>query len=133
MWRPENWGPGVKGKGDLEPSDPDAFFIGYKNFINHYADIAQNTGVEMLSIGNEMILLRRKTCLKIQRLIRQPDGGCDKFSETALQWNPDIQCFMHGRKTMRPTGHQILDDLMSSDGNGMSPIASREHEISSCP
>lgn len=51
---PENWGPGVKGKGDLEPADPDRFFASYKAFIGHYADIAQLTGVELFSIGNEL-------------------------------------------------------------------------------
>lgn len=51
---PENWGPGVKGKGDLEPTDPDRFFASYKAFIGHYADIAQRTGVDLFSIGNEL-------------------------------------------------------------------------------
>lgn len=57
---PENWGPGVKGKGDLEPSNPDLFFASYKNFINHYADIAQQTGVEQFSIGNELDTLTQE-------------------------------------------------------------------------
>lgn len=57
---PENWGPGVKGKGDLEPSNPDLFFDSYKNFVNHYADIAQQTGVEMFSIGNELDTLTQE-------------------------------------------------------------------------
>lgn len=51
---PEDWGPGVPGKGNLMPSDPPAFFQSYTNFITHYADIAQANGVEMFSIGNEL-------------------------------------------------------------------------------
>jgi hypothetical protein len=50
---PEDWGPGVKGKGDLQPSDPDLFFENYKAFIDHYADLAQQNGVEMLCVGSE--------------------------------------------------------------------------------
>jgi len=51
---PENWGPGVKGKGDIQPTDPDSFFANYTAFIDHYADIARQTGVELYGIGNEL-------------------------------------------------------------------------------
>jgi hypothetical protein len=51
---PEYWGPGVKGKGDLMPADPDMFFENYTRFITHYADIAQASGTEMFGIGNEL-------------------------------------------------------------------------------
>lgn len=57
---PENWGPGVKGKGDLEPSDPNKFFENYTAFINHYADIAQQYDVEMFGVGNEMDTLTQE-------------------------------------------------------------------------
>jgi hypothetical protein len=48
MLAPENWGPGVKGKGNLEPSDPDAFFEDYTAFIDHYAELAERTCIDML-------------------------------------------------------------------------------------
>jgi len=53
MLAPEDWGPGVPGKGNLEPSDPEAFFENYTAFINHYAELAEQTGVDMLCVGSE--------------------------------------------------------------------------------
>ena len=41
----------------LAPSDPNAFFAAYKAQIVHLASIAQQTGVDTLSIGNEMSTL----------------------------------------------------------------------------
>ena len=51
---PEFWGPDVKGKGHIQPANPDAFFANYTAFVNHYADIAQETGVELYGVGNEL-------------------------------------------------------------------------------
>lgn len=39
---------------DLNPSDTPAFFQSYKEQIVHYATIAQQTGVSVFSIGNEL-------------------------------------------------------------------------------
>src|SRR5256885_17164270 len=41
----------------LTPSDPAAFFASYKAAIVHFATIAQQSGVEQLSIGNELASL----------------------------------------------------------------------------
>lgn len=50
----ENWGPGIKAKGDLDAQNPDLFFESYEKFQAHYAKIAQDNNVEMYSVGNEM-------------------------------------------------------------------------------
>jgi hypothetical protein len=39
---------------DVVPSDPAAFFASYAEFINHYARIAQDHGVELFCIGCEL-------------------------------------------------------------------------------
>jgi len=67
---PEDWGPGVPGKGDLEPADPAAFFASYKTYIDHYADIAQQTGVEMYAVGNEMDTLTETDIAKNTQIDR---------------------------------------------------------------
>src|SRR4051812_7423242 len=45
---------GSGGASALAPSDVAAFFASYKAEIVHLADIAQQTGVEVVAIGNEM-------------------------------------------------------------------------------
>ena len=44
-------------RGYIRPSDPDAFFDSYRYMLNHYADLAQQHGVELFGIGSEMTLL----------------------------------------------------------------------------
>jgi len=126
---PENWGPGVKGKGDLEPSDPDAFFTSYKNFINHYADIAQNTGVEMLSIGNEMDTLTQEDLSQNSKIdktarwrgvissVRQHYNGTLTYSVSCID-----------EKRCGPQVIKFWDDLDVIGWEWYVPIASREHE-----
>src|SRR3989344_2555979 len=57
---PENWGPDIKGKGHIMPSNPDKFFENYKNFLNHYAELAEETKAEMLCVGNELDTLTQE-------------------------------------------------------------------------
>jgi hypothetical protein len=42
------------GENIVEPTDPAAWFASYATFINHYAQIAQDHGVELFCIGNEL-------------------------------------------------------------------------------
>ncbi len=126
---PENWGPGIKGKGDLEPSDPDTFFINYKNFINHYADIAQNTGVEMFSVGNEMDTLTQEDLTQNSNInktarwrgvissLRQHYNGALTYS---------VSC--SDEKRCGPQVIKFWDDLDVIGWEWYVPIASGEHE-----
>src|SRR5436309_9033357 len=41
-------------RGFIHPSDPSAWFASYRSFIDHYADLAQQGGAEMLVIGDEL-------------------------------------------------------------------------------
>ena len=43
-----------KWRGDIDPSDPEAFFESYRTMVAHYADIAEAEGVSSLFIGSEM-------------------------------------------------------------------------------
>lgn len=41
-------------RGAIHPSDPSAWFTSYRNFIDHYADLAQQGGAKMFVIGDEL-------------------------------------------------------------------------------
>ncbi len=41
-------------RGSITPSDPEAWFASYRDFILHYAQIAADTGTELLSMSNEL-------------------------------------------------------------------------------
>ncbi len=41
-------------RGSISPSDPVAWCNSYMSFITHFAEIAQNTGVELFSVGTEL-------------------------------------------------------------------------------
>ena len=43
--------------GDVEPTDPAAWFASYATMCNHYAQIAQDNGVELFCVGNELNVL----------------------------------------------------------------------------
>jgi hypothetical protein len=49
-----NWSSTVLGKGNLDPDNITSFFESYINFQLHYAAIAEEEGVELYSIGNEL-------------------------------------------------------------------------------
>jgi hypothetical protein len=41
-------------RGAIDPVDKDGWFASYRDFITHYAEIAQNSGVELFCIGTEL-------------------------------------------------------------------------------
>ncbi|MGB2727223.1 MAG: hypothetical protein WBD09_01935 [Halobacteriota archaeon] len=126
---PEHWGPGVKGKGELEPSNPDLFFASYKNFINHYADIAQQTGVEMFSIGNELDTLTQEDLVQNSQIdktamwrdviksVRQHYKGTLTYSVSCMD-----------EKRCGPQLIKFWDDLDVIGWEWYVPIATKEHE-----
>jgi hypothetical protein len=42
-------------RGYYNPPDPATFFSNYRTMINHYADLAQQTGMSLFYVGSEMI------------------------------------------------------------------------------
>ena len=126
---PENWGPGIKGKGDLEPNNPDEFFKNYTAFINHYADIAQQYNVEMFGIGNEMDTLTQEDL--------QQNSQIDKTAK----WRELIKSVRQHYKgkltysvsciTERRCGPELIkfwDDLDVIGWEWYTPIANSTHE-----
>lgn len=43
-----------KWRGNLKPSDPDAFFASYRDFVMKYAVVAAESGARLFSVGTEM-------------------------------------------------------------------------------
>jgi hypothetical protein len=126
---PENWGPGVKGKGDLEPSDPDAFFKSYKAFIGHYADIAEQTGVEMLCVGSENDTLTEEDLSQnsgINKTARWRDVIASARQHYSGLLTYSVSCITEDR-----CGPQLIkfwDDLDVIGWEWYVPIATGEHE-----
>src|SRR3989338_6214755 len=125
----ENWGPGVKGKGDLEPTDPDKFFSSYKNFIGHYAILAEQNGVEMFSIGNELDTLTQydhSLNPSIDKTARWRDviASVRKVYKCKLTYS--VSCIDEQR--CGPTFIKFWDDLDVIGWEWYTPIASGTHE-----
>lgn len=77
------------------PGEPSwtKWFESYDNFILHYAEIAENTGCEMFSVGCEMVQVdRRETDWRnLIASVRQTYEGlitynCDKYQEENVRW-----------------------------------------------
>lgn len=126
---PENWGPGVKGKGDLEPSNPDLFFASYKNFINHYADIAQQTGVEQFSVGNELDTLTQED-LAQNAQINKTARWRDVIKSVREHYNGVLTYSVSAMDEVRVGPELIMfwDDLDVIGWEWYVPIATKEHE-----
>lgn len=48
-------------RGDIQPTDVNAWFNSYRTFILHYAQIAAQTGVEQFCVGTELVTMSRPT------------------------------------------------------------------------
>lgn len=126
---PENWGPGIKGKGDLEPSNVDLFFASYTNFINHYAEIAQQTGVEMFSIGNELDSVTQTDSILAQKTNPTPlwrnviKAVREKYKGTLTY---SVSCM--NEKRCGPELIDFWDDLDVIGFEWYVPIATAAHE-----
>jgi hypothetical protein len=64
MFEPKVWCPSCQPmhwRGILKPKNRSAFFDSYRKMINHYADLSQQTGVDVYFIGSEMNSLQDAT------------------------------------------------------------------------
>lgn len=75
-------------RGVLQPSDWDAWFSSYQNFILHYAKIAEQTGVELFGVGNELTNSESHTekWTGIISEVRKVYGGLLTYSDAALSY-----------------------------------------------
>jgi hypothetical protein len=126
---PENWGPGVKGKGELEPTDPNKFFASYKNFIGHYARIAEQNGVEMFSVGNELDTLTQED-LRQNQSIGKTARWRDVIASVRNQYKGkltySVSCIEERR--CGPAIIKFWDDLDVIGWEWYTPIAKEAHE-----
>ena len=77
------------------PAEPtwDEWFASYREYLNHYAVIAEQEGVELFCVGCEMVMTDKKADHWRQtiREVRQHFTGpitynCDKYQEDRLTW-----------------------------------------------
>lgn len=77
------------------PAEPtwDDWFSSYRKFINHYAQIAQDEGVELFCVGCEMVMTDKKdshwrqVILEARAVFHGPiTYNCDKYQEDRLSW-----------------------------------------------
>jgi hypothetical protein len=75
-------------RGNLQPSDWQAWFSSYTQFILHYAKIAERTGVEMLAVGVELKNSNRFTdnWRSIIGQVREIYPGLLTYSDSGLTW-----------------------------------------------
>jgi len=129
MLAPENWGPGVPGKGNLEPSDPDAFFEDYTAFIDHYAELAERTGIDMLCVGSENDTLTQEDLREnsgIDKTARWREVIASAREHYSGLLTYSVACMDPGR-----CGPQLIrfwDDLDVIGWEWYVPIATGEHE-----
>lgn len=69
-------------EGELQPADVDAWFSHWQEILIHYADLAQQTGVEVLLIGSEMVTLQDQhdRWLQMIQTVRQHYQGPVSYS-----------------------------------------------------
>jgi hypothetical protein len=63
IWSHQFWGPGARWRGDLRmhsEADWQSWFASYREFILHYARLAEATGVEVMCIGLEYVQATRE-------------------------------------------------------------------------
>jgi len=77
------------------PSEPtwDEWFRSYRDFLNHYAAIAQSEGVDLFCVGCEMVMTDKKeshwreTISGTREYFTGPiTYNCDKYQEDRLSW-----------------------------------------------
>lgn len=70
-------------EGAITPSDVDDWFSHWQDIVIHYADLAQETSIEILLIGSEMVTLRdyHDNWLRVIEAARQRYRGLLSYSE----------------------------------------------------
>jgi len=69
-------------EGKITPSDIDAWFSHWQEIVVHYADLAQQTGMEVLLIGSELVTVQSQSdhWLKLIEAVRQHYQGLLSYS-----------------------------------------------------
>ncbi len=73
-------------RGTIRPAQEDRFWVAYDEFLSHYLDIAEATGVEMFSVGSEYGSLEDRT-ETWQRLIQNARGRFSGLLTYSANWD----------------------------------------------
>ncbi len=73
-------------RGTLKPRDEKLFFLNYDLFLSHYLDIAETTGVDIVSIGSELGSLESRT-QTWERLIINARGRFGGLLTYSVNWD----------------------------------------------
>lgn len=73
-------------RGTLKPKDEKRFFLNYDRFLSHYLDIAETTGVDIVSIGSEFGSLENRTATW-KRLIINARGRFGGMLTYSVNWD----------------------------------------------
>ena len=79
-------------RGTLKPKDEKRFFLNYDLFLSHYLDIAQQTGVDIVSIGSEFGSLEDRSDAW-NRIISNARGRFGGLLTYSVNWD-----HLHGPK-----------------------------------
>ncbi len=73
-------------RGTLKPRDEKLFFLNYDLFLNHYLDIAETTGADIVSIGSEFGSLENRT-ETWERIIANARGRFGGLLTYSVNWD----------------------------------------------
>jgi len=81
---------GTEWRGVIQPPSWRKWFVQYRNIINHFADIAQLNGVEVLMIGSELVSAEKHTeeWLEVVRQARERFKGKLSYSANWDHYQP---------------------------------------------
>lgn len=103
---------GSEWRGVIQPPSWNKWFRQYRRIINHFADIAQSGGVEVLMIGSEMVSAEKHTeeWLEVVRQVRQRYRGKLTYSANWDHYQPVK--FWHALDLIGMTSYYKLSDTL---------------------
>jgi hypothetical protein len=134
------WADSAHWRGQINPSDPAAWFQSYTQFIVHYAELAQEQGVEGFVVGTELVMMtgsaHQARWNAVIDAVRAVYGGlityaanatfpADEFTSVSF-WNRVDVMGLDGYFTLTNHGSPTLAELTaawSSNANGENLVA----------
>ena len=80
--------PGQDSRNNIRPDHPDAWFAAYTTFISHYAEMAEQMGVEQFAVGTELSSVQddRAAWLKVIQAVRARYHGSLTYAANADEY-----------------------------------------------
>lgn len=97
-------------RGTLAPTDPEAWWGAYARFILHYAGLSHDHGVELFSVGSELLSLEREDA-RWRALIAQVRERFDGELTYSANWDHfEVPTFWDALDVAGVTAYQELTD-----------------------